>query len=265
MKIDNSIQKRIALTTIVFLFLIISCNENSIPPSATNPVSTISGKNSANSRIAGYTFDGLEGDAINLDTANTWINYYVESGQKITAGYFSKKSLQSIMGKSGCMGVRFYYSKTETGQPILMAVGADKNGNDFQSTYRKRGIYSAVSLFEKSPSETYTGSELDSITLETSTKWIDNYSKESPSGIIAHFFGYQIIEQLLSRKNCVGLRCYYALDNKQGVAKLLLIGVDSIGENILSSTISLGGRTTSEGDVVVADYSFPCPTYCSGT
>jgi hypothetical protein len=177
--------------------------------------------------------------------------------------YFSKKVLQSIIGMSGCIGVRFYYSKTETDEPLLIAVGANKNGNDFQSNFRMKGAHSSMGFFEKSPNETYTGTELDSITFETSKAWIDNYSKENPSGIAAHFFGYQIIEQLLSRKDCVGLRCYYALDNNQGVNKLIIIGVSGNGENIL--TTSTGeGRVTDEGGYA-ADYSYPCPTYCSGT
>lgn len=258
-------QRRIAIAVFAFLLLIISCNENSITPTATNSAITVSGKGSANSRITSYTFDGSEGGAISLDTASKWINHYAINNNNIiiTSGYFSKKALQSILGIGGCMGVRFYYSKAETGQSILLAIGADKNGNDFQSPFRSKGTYSSVSLFEKKSLEKFTGSESDSVTLETSKSRIGSYAEGNPNGIIAHFFGYQIIEQILLQKNCVGLRCYYALDNKQGEAKLILVGVDGNSANILPNS-NIAGRKTSETDAVLADFSFPCPTYCSG-
>lgn len=105
----------------------------------------------------------------------------------------------------------------------------------------------------------FDGSEGDPIDLETATRWAANYKAtlKNPDDIRAHFFGTEIIQQLLNESGCVGIRIYYALDDK-GVKKLLLVGVDAAGEDLRPSE----GATMGEGGNIVADFSFPCPDYC---
>ena len=74
-----------------------------------------------------------------------------------------------------------------------------------------------------------------------------------------HFFGSEIIQQILSESECVGIRIYYAID-ENGEKKLILVGVDSNGENLLPAA---GGKI-SDGGNQLADYSWPCPDYCPG-
>ncbi|MCI0751137.1 MAG: hypothetical protein L0Y35_04810, partial [Flammeovirgaceae bacterium] len=85
-----------------------------------------------------------------------------------------------------------------------------------------------------------TGSEGDPITMETATRWIKNYQEENPNQNQAHFFGYEIIKQLLGQDGCVGIRIYYGIDDN-GVRQLMLVGTDAKGNDLLPST---NGRTT---------------------
>ena len=238
-----------------------SCNENSSLVTIQRPNST-SKKTLSNSRVINYSFDGTEGDAIGLDVASRWIiNYSNQNNNSVSAHFFGNKFLSRVLSPNGSMGIRFYYSKADNGNDHLLAVPASGNGNDFSFPFNGRGVNSSVELgFQGSPN-TFSGNESDSVSLEAGDHFIDNYNVSNPSGIQAHFFGHEIIRQILSESNCIGIRCYYAL-NDAGVQQLLLVGVTSSGENILPIQTS-GGRV-SDGGGTIADVSSPCPTYCSG-
>jgi hypothetical protein len=102
------------------------------------------------------------------------------------------------------------------------------------------------------------GKEGDVIDYNVARKWVANYQKANPTGNMAHFFGYEIIKELLAQEGCVGLRMYYAIDDA-GERQIILVGVDEKGMDIKPGA---NGRTKDEGSV--ADASYPCPTYCSG-
>jgi hypothetical protein len=103
----------------------------------------------------------------------------------------------------------------------------------------------------------FDGTEGDPIDLAVAKRWTANYRAVNSTGVQAHYFGNEIINQLLQRPGCVGIRMYYAI-NDEGERKLLLIGVDSKGENMMPSS---SGRTGDDEDPVV-DFSFPCPSVC---
>lgn len=93
----------------------------------------------------------------------------------------------------------------------------------------------------------FTGSEGEEFPLSTAAEWTANYRRENPNGVKAHFFGHVIIERILAQSGCVGIRCYYALD-ENGKQQLIIVGVDS-NENDL-----YGG--------VIAERSVTCPPRC---
>jgi hypothetical protein len=99
----------------------------------------------------------------------------------------------------------------------------------------------------------------DPMDLEMARQWAANYRDKNPDDTRGHFFGSEIIQQILAEDGCVGIRIYYALDEK-GEKKLLLVGVDGAGNNLLP----LEGASLDGGGNTIADYSFPCPTYCGG-
>lgn len=107
----------------------------------------------------------------------------------------------------------------------------------------------------------FNGSEGDPLDIATAQKWAANFrsTSQKPDEILSHYFGFEIIQSILSQSSCVGIRIYYAID-EAGEKKLILVGVDATGENLLPVT---GGRTSEAGNII-ADYSYPCPTYCPG-
>jgi hypothetical protein len=104
----------------------------------------------------------------------------------------------------------------------------------------------------------FDGKEGDAIDFNVARKWVNNYQEKNANGNKAHFFGYEILKEILSLEGCVGIRMYYALDDAGG-RQIILVGVDEKGNNIVPGA---NGRAKDEG--IAADVSFPCPTYCSG-
>jgi hypothetical protein len=103
---------------------------------------------------------------------------------------------------------------------------------------------------------TFTGQEGDPISLETAKRWTSTYQKNNPSDTRAHFFGFEILKQILAEESCVGIRMYYAIDD-EGKRQIVLVGVNAAGENLLPQS----ERDGNEGNIV-ADASFPCPSFC---
>jgi hypothetical protein len=106
---------------------------------------------------------------------------------------------------------------------------------------------------------TFSGSEGGAITLETANRWTANYRGENAGDTEAHFFGNEIIKQILAEEGAVGIRMYYALDDN-GRKQILLVGTNAKGEDLLPSSSS---NAKTEGDTnIIADMSYPCPGYC---
>jgi hypothetical protein len=105
----------------------------------------------------------------------------------------------------------------------------------------------------------YTRAVGDPIDLGTAKNWTSNYrnSLENPDDRLAHYFGSEIINQILNQENCIGIRIYYGIDDL-GNKQLMLVGVDATGENLVPLA---GGRTNDDGNII-ADASFPCPSTC---
>lgn len=117
-------------------------------------------------------------------------------------------------------------------------------------------------VLKKKPMPTeykFNGTEGKPIPQETAAKWVENYQKISPKEIKAHFFGRDIIEKILKETSCLGIRIYYAIDDA-GAKQLILVGADDNGNNLLPDQRPLSG----EGNII-ADASFPCPSYCPPT
>lgn len=92
----------------------------------------------------------------------------------------------------------------------------------------------------------FNGTEGGAITLSSAAQMTAEYRAANPNSTIAHFFGKEILNQLLEQENCVGIRMYYGM--KDGQKELILVGVDSEENDLLE---------------LVADLSMPCPKTCS--
>lgn len=105
---------------------------------------------------------------------------------------------------------------------------------------------------------TFNGSEGDLISLETANRWIARFKDAHPTGTQAHFFGHEIIQAILAQDESIGIRIYYGIDDA-GNRQLMLVGATSDGSNIIPSAT----LRTQDGDGIIGDASFPCPTYCN--
>lgn len=94
----------------------------------------------------------------------------------------------------------------------------------------------------------FTGDEAEEFPLDTAAEWTANYRKANPGAVKAHFFGKEIIQRILDQDGCVGIRCYYALD-ENGVQQMIMVGADK-DENDLYNGI-------------IAEKAIFCPPYCS--
>jgi hypothetical protein len=88
-------------------------------------------------------------------------------------------------------------------------------------------------------------------------KWIQNH--ETHNEIKGHFVGREIITNILSHPDCMGIRVYYAINDK-GDKTLVVVGSDAKGKDIWPSTS--GGKLKGSGGGG-GDQLYPCPPYCS--
>lgn len=236
----------------IALLLSVSCNENHV---------TVNPHKSGTATLAGplvtnYTFTGKEGDPISLDSTKQWLANYNNLNPQGNSWFFGKQTMQAILAQSGCMGIRFFYAIDDGGNQQILMIGAGVDGHSLTQT----GISGqSTSRLLSGGVGYYTGMEGNPVSASDAQRWITNFMNQNPTSIRAHFFGHEILNQILNENNCMGIRANYAL-NGAGVPQLLLIGTVANGLNILP-LITPGART-EDGSGTVADMSWPCPSYC---
>ena len=73
------------------------------------------------------------------------------------------------------------------------------------------------------------------------------------SGIKAHAFGLDLINQIIGQTGCAGIRVWYGMDTNNR-PQLYIVAVDGNGDDILTT-----------GNELVLDMSSPCPNFCPTT
>ena len=104
----------------------------------------------------------------------------------------------------------------------------------------------------------FTGKEGSFIPEARLKKWIQQHQDHHE--VRAHFFGKQILMNILNEPGCVGIRFYHAIDDK-GQKTLVLVGADAKGVSIWSSSKAAKGKLKAVRPLG-GDQSFPCPPYC---
>jgi hypothetical protein len=94
----------------------------------------------------------------------------------------------------------------------------------------------------------FDGTEGGSITLSSASDLTAEYRRLNPGAAKAHFFGKDILLDLLDQTGCKGIRMYYGID-ENGDKELVLVGADSNQDDISTG--------------IIADLSVPCPNECS--
>lgn len=93
----------------------------------------------------------------------------------------------------------------------------------------------------------FDGTEGSPIALEVAAEATARY-RATGAGIHAHFFGRDILQDILDQDDCMGIRMYYGMD-EDGVSQLILVGANAEEEDLY--------------DGIVADRSVPCPNRCA--
>lgn len=94
----------------------------------------------------------------------------------------------------------------------------------------------------------FTGKEAEEFPIAKAAEWTSNYRNANPGKLKAHFFGKEIINRILNQEKCVGIRCYYALD-ENGVQQMIIVGADKEENDLFNG--------------IVAEMARPCPPFCS--
>jgi hypothetical protein len=95
----------------------------------------------------------------------------------------------------------------------------------------------------------FSGDEGNPIDPAKAASWTRSYREKNPKEVTAYFAGRQILEQLLSQPDSMGIRFYFGLDS--GVLKLVAVSADS------NENDQLG-----DGFIVADDFK-SCPNCCS--
>ncbi len=92
----------------------------------------------------------------------------------------------------------------------------------------------------------FDGTEGGLISLAEGSAMTAAYRAANPGARIAHFFGMDILNELLAQEGCMGIRMYYGL-NEDGDNELVIVGADANENDMLEK---------------IADLSSPCPNLC---
>jgi hypothetical protein len=79
-----------------------------------------------------HQYTGNEDHVVTLDQAVKFVQNFSSNPTTpdIKGGYFGKNIFDKILSQSGCVGIRYYYAKTDAGVATLVLVGVDASGND---------------------------------------------------------------------------------------------------------------------------------------
>lgn len=93
----------------------------------------------------------------------------------------------------------------------------------------------------------FDGNEGAPISVSRGAELTKNYRSANPGARKGHFFGREILLQILAQEDCMGIRMYYGQD-ADGQKELVIVGADASENDMLN---------------LVADISSPCPP-CGG-
>ena len=92
----------------------------------------------------------------------------------------------------------------------------------------------------------FNGTEGGAISLQDGASLTREYRKKNPNETKGHFFGKDILLQIINQEGCMGIRMYYGI-GESGQKELVLVGADANEDDMTG---------------LVADLSLPCPGLC---
>ncbi|MDG1332612.1 MAG: hypothetical protein P8P74_09800 [Crocinitomicaceae bacterium] len=93
----------------------------------------------------------------------------------------------------------------------------------------------------------FDGTEGGAITLSEGAALTKEHRLRNPTAHKGHFFGKEILNQILDQEGCMGIRFYNGQD-EDGNRQLVIVGADEFEDDMLD---------------LVGDFSAACPSNCS--
>jgi len=77
-------------------------------------------------------YTGNEQHVVSLDVAARYVQNFTSKTTvpNIKGGYFGRNIFEQILAQPKCVGIRYYYAKTDSGASTLVLVGVDSTGTD---------------------------------------------------------------------------------------------------------------------------------------
>lgn len=91
------------------------------------------------------------------------------------------------------------------------------------------------------------------IPLNEAQNWAKIYREKNPNSVIAYLVPGIDFTQLLQEKDVVDIRAYVGIDPESGLQKLMLVGVDANGNDLINP----------ENGQFIYDFTRPCPNECA--
>ncbi|MBC6607252.1 hypothetical protein H8B13_10520 [Hymenobacter sp. BT188] len=101
--------------------------------------------------------------------------------------------------------------------------------------------------------------------LRDAVRWTEKFRRDhnepTEKPTLSHYFGKDFLLGMLNEKpECAGLRFYQAIDDL-GVGRVVVVGVDDKGNDLLPHRMS-DGTLPDDGDGAVGDTPMGCPENC---
>ncbi len=116
----------------------------------------------------------------------------------------------------------------------------------------------------------FNGNEGKYVSTSYADKLMKNFQSKNPTHIKGVYFGEKLLKSVLSEPKVVGIRFYYAQDDK-GNPTLVLVGVDKNKKDVVKKQEKVDSSMMAKTDEIEPDgeegsgwgnSGLPCPTQC---
>lgn len=94
----------------------------------------------------------------------------------------------------------------------------------------------------------FDGTEGSAILLSKAADYTKEHRSRNPSDRLGHFFGKDILNQILAQEGCMGIRMYHGVNPDTLEREIIIVGANSEEDDMTE---------------LVADFSKSCPAICS--
>ena len=181
------------------------------------------------------------GHQIPTDVGQRWISLYNSKNQTqnrigLSPYGLDNEELEALRESvDNLTGVAYHYGLDDNGTKHIIAIPLDET----------------LRLWTDIPGRIYVDANTSEvISQEVAASWADNFKNANPNEIWFHYFGQNVVSDILSTSSLTGIDIIPALSDLDLSPQLLLVvNIDILGLGL--------GRTS--GETPIYDASYPCP------